>query len=70
MRDESLGALKEVKIEFEGRTIVGQYSFSNGVIGVLSAAGGIKTTQIGGAIHFPEGVARMMLRALAQEGKA
>ena len=69
MRDEGRGALKEIKIEFEGRSIVGKYSFADGVVGVVSPAGARRATRIGGAIHFPEGVARLLLRELAQEGK-
>ncbi len=35
-----------------------------------SERAGSKTTQVGGSAQHPEGLARIMLRELAQEGKA
>lgn len=69
MPDQPLGILKEIKIEFDGRTVTGWYTVSHGMVRVITVASS-KTAEIGGMIHFPEGVARILLRELAQEGNA
>lgn len=60
---------KEITIEFEERTITGRYSISQGIVTVISDEGGSKSIQVAGTPHILEGLARIMLRELAQEGK-
>jgi hypothetical protein len=60
-----------VAIEFEGRTVTGTYTVWSGIITVTTIHG-TKTTQVGdlGSPGALDGLARIMLRELAQEGKA
>jgi hypothetical protein len=62
---------RKVTIVFEGRTITGAYTVWSGMI-TVSTASGKKVTQVGGAgsPSALDGLARIMLRELAQEGKA
>jgi hypothetical protein len=62
---------REVTIEVDGRTITGAYTVWSGLI-TVSTAVAKKTMQVGGS-KSPDArdeLARMMLRELAQEGKA
>jgi hypothetical protein len=60
----------EITIQFEGRTVTGFYTVWAGVI-TVSTALGTKATQLGGMGPTAiDGLARIMLRELAQEGKA
>jgi hypothetical protein len=63
--------LAPVTIEIDGRTITGAYTVWSGMI-TVSTALGKKTTQVGGSgsPRALDGLARIMLRELAQEGKA
>jgi hypothetical protein len=56
-----------ITIEFAGRMISGTYTVWAGTISV-SSAHGRKTARLGAS--KPDGLARIMLRELAQEGKA
>jgi hypothetical protein len=60
-----------VAIEFEGRTITGTYTVWSGMI-TVSTANGKKANQVGGysSPGALDGLARILLRELAQEGKA
>jgi hypothetical protein len=60
---------RPVTIEFEGRTITGAYTVWSGMI-TVSTAMGRKTTQVGGSAGALDGLAKIMLRELAQEEKA
>jgi hypothetical protein len=62
---------REVRIEFDGRTVTGAYTVWSGLI-TVSTAMGKKTTQVGGhrSPDARDGLARIMLRELAMEGKA
>jgi hypothetical protein len=62
---------REITMQFEGRTVTGFYTVWTGVI-TVSTALGTKATQLGG-MGSPtaiDGLARIMLRELAQEGNA
>jgi len=64
---------RNVRIEFEGRTIFGAYTVWSGVLTLSTAGGGRKTAQVGGlgsSTSALDGLATIMLRELAQEGKA
>jgi hypothetical protein len=64
---------RNVTIEFEGRTIFGAYTVWSGVMTLSTAIGGTKTTQVGSlgsSVSALDGLAGIMLRELAQEGKA
>jgi hypothetical protein len=64
---------RNVRIESEGRTIFGAYTVWSGVLTLSTARGGRKTAHVGslgsstGAL---DGLATIMLRELAEEGKA
>ncbi len=58
---------KEVSIEHKGRKITGTVTVSNRMVTVSTPLGS-KTTQLGGSPA--ELLARLMLRELADEGKA
>jgi hypothetical protein len=62
---------REVAIEFEGRTVTGTYTVWSGMI-TVSTALGKKVTQVSGydSPGALDGLARIMLRELAEEGKA
>jgi hypothetical protein len=62
---------RKVTIVFEGRTITGVYTVWSGMI-TVSTALDKKVTQVGGydSPGALDGLARIMLRELAQEGKA
>jgi hypothetical protein len=57
----------DVSIEYEGRIISGAYCVRRGLVSVSTGycGGGSKSTQVGGST--PAGLARIMLRELAQE---
>lgn len=59
--------MASISIEFDGRTVSGSYTTSKGMITVTMSGGGTKATQLGGSAAHPEGLAKMMLRELAQE---
>ena len=64
---------RNVTIEFEGRTIFGAYTVWSGVLTLSTARGGRKTAQVGGlgsSASALDGLATIMLRELAEEGKA
>jgi hypothetical protein len=63
-------AWREFTIEFEGRTVRGRYSTSGEMIHVGSDMGVSKSTQLNGLVGSPETLARILLRELAQQGKA
>lgn len=67
MRDEWFGHLK---IQFEGRTVLGRYSLSGGMIKVISDGGGSKAMQLAGLVSHEDLLAERLLRELAQEGQA
>jgi hypothetical protein len=58
---------RPIEIEHEGRTIFGKYSTWAGLITVTTERG-TKTAEIGATP--PKALARIMLRQLAQDGKA
>jgi hypothetical protein len=62
---------REVRIVFEGRTITGAYTVWSGMI-TVSTARGKKVNQVSGSgsLGALDGLARIMLRELAEEGKA
>ena len=62
---------RKVTIVFEGRTITGVYTVWSGMI-TVSTANGKKVTQVGDSSSSSalDGLARILLRELAQEGKA
>ena len=63
---------EQVTIEFYGRVITGMYSVWAGMI-TLRTPLGSKTTKVGGGAESKlalEWVAKIMLRELAQDGKA
>ena len=64
---------RNVRIEFEGRTIFGAYTIWSGVITISSGRGGRKTAPVGSlgsSADALDGLARIMLRELAAGGKA
>ena len=64
---------RNVTIEFEGRTISGAYTVWSGVLTLSTARGGRKTAQVGSlgsSASALDELATIMLRELAQEGKA
>jgi hypothetical protein len=64
---------RNVTIEFEGRTIFGAYTVWSGVLTLSTARGGRKTAQVGSlgsSANALDGLATIMLRELAEEGKA
>jgi hypothetical protein len=64
-----MSTYREITIDYDGREIRGSFSIWGQSITVQSAHGS-KTTQVGGSARRPEALARIMLRELAQEGKA
>jgi len=66
-RNDRFTEFHDVSIEFEGRIISGTYSVRRGLVSVSTGycGGGSKSTQVGGST--PVGLARIMLRELAQE---
>jgi hypothetical protein len=62
---------RKVTIEIDGRKIIGASTVWSGII-TVSTDMGKKTTQVGGSGSPAalDGLARIMLRELAQEGKA
>jgi hypothetical protein len=60
---------REITLQFEGRTVTGFYTVWAGVV-TVSTALGTKATQVGDMGSAIDGLARIMLRELAQEGKA
>jgi hypothetical protein len=58
---------KTLEIEINGRTVTGSYACEGPILNVRTG-NGQKATQLGGST--PEGLARIMLRELAEEGKA
>ena len=64
---------RNVTVEFEGRTIYGAYTVWSGVMTLTTATGGRKTAQVGSlgsSVSALDGLAGVMLRELAQQGKA
>ncbi len=64
---------RNVAIEFEGRTIFGAYTVWSGAITLSTAIGGRKIAQVGSlgsSLSALDDLAKIMLRGLAQEGKA
>ena len=59
---------RRVIISYEGRSVTGTYGISGKIITVVTAKGGSKTAQLGESPA--ETLAKMMLKELAQEGKA
>jgi hypothetical protein len=62
---------REITIEIDGRSITGSYTVWAGVI-TVSTDLGRKATQVGGSSSpgALDGLARIMLREMAQEGNA
>lgn len=60
---------RPVAIEFKGRTVTGSYKITRGVLTVTSDLGK-KGAYLAPFATNPGGLARIMLRELAEEGKA
>lgn len=55
-----------IEMNLGGAKVSGSYEVSNGIVTVRSAFGR-KSTQVGGSVLHPEGLARIMLRELVRE---
>jgi hypothetical protein len=61
---------RKFKFEHDGRTLIGSYAYNDAdqTVEVRSLQGERKTTQLGGST--PYSLARLLLRELANDGKA
>jgi hypothetical protein len=64
----------QIQFRHKGKLIIGRFYIegegSAAMIVVTTDKGGKKTTQLGGHVGYPEGLARLLLVELANEGKA
>ncbi len=58
--------MPRIEIEIDGKTYTGSYEIQGEIIEV-SHGGRTKKTQLGGYAHYPELLARSMIRLLVQE---
>ena len=68
-REGRMSTYRVITIDYDGREVRGSFSVWGRTITVETAHGS-KTTQLGGPAAKAEALARIMLRELAQEGKA
>jgi hypothetical protein len=68
-REGRMSTYRVITIDYDGREVRGSFSVWGRTITVETAHGS-KTTQLGGPAVKAEALARIMLRELAQEGKA
>ena len=60
---------KDISIEINGKTITGRYVVERGIITVIYGMTQ-KSTQLGNSSGYPEHLARMLLRELAENDQS